>query len=281
MPCYAGRTRWIDRQAERIQMEDQDIRQTLQRLEEQQQQLLAQLAKSENKQKRDFWDKLAAISPIMSGMAIALSALLCTYQYNQQQIKLQEAQTVERFIPHLMGNDTSKRMAILAMKTLVNTDLAAKYAAMFPSAGTISALKTIARNGDRQDKEIVSKVLNKTADQLSAEKNPDDVSIETLDHAEQNPPKLTHPDQVPANDPDVPSLTIPTDESKDATIPGDAKKPAPFRGLEESLESPVKRDAESKVIRPDRNLHIDRNLHLDRSKPTATSSAQDETNVEL
>lgn len=256
-------------------MEDQDIRETLQRLEEQQQKLLTELAKSENKQKRDFWDKLAAISPIMSGMAIALSALLCTYQYNQQQIKLQEAQTVERFIPHLMGNDTSKRMAILAMKTLVNTDLAAKYAAMFPSAGTISALKTIARNGDKQDKEIVSKVLHKTADQLSADKDPDDVAIDTFDRPEQQTPKLTHPDQAPANASEIPSLTGPTEESKDATIPGDAKKTTPYKGLEESLESPAKHDTESKLIHPDRNLHIDR------SKPTATSSAHDETNMEL
>ncbi|MDZ4834637.1 MAG: hypothetical protein SGJ27_12735 [Candidatus Melainabacteria bacterium] len=139
-------------------MDDQELKQTLDRLEEQQRKIFEQLSDSNSQsRRRDFWDKLTAISPILSGVAIALSALLCTYQYNQQQIKLQEAQTVEKFIPHLMGNDTSKRMAILAMKTLVNTDLAAKYAAMFPSEGTLSALKTIAKNGDNQDRRIISK----------------------------------------------------------------------------------------------------------------------------
>ena len=141
-------------------MDDLELKQQLEKLEEQQRKILDQLNSQNNQPKRDFWEKLSAVSPIISGVAIALSALLCTFQYNQQQIKLQEAQTIERFIPHLMGNDTSKRMAILAMKTLVNTDLAAKYAAMFPSAGTISALKTIAKNGDSQDKKIVSKTYH-------------------------------------------------------------------------------------------------------------------------
>lgn len=147
-------------------MDDQELRQSIAYLQAQQEKILLQLAKQE-KSRRDFWDKLAAISPVLSGIAIALSALLCTYQYNQQQIKLQEAQTVEKFIPHLMGNDTSKRMAILAMKTLVNTDLAAKYAAMFPSQGTLSALQTIAKTGDLQDRKIVSQALDKTLNELS------------------------------------------------------------------------------------------------------------------
>jgi len=168
-------------------MDDLELKQTLQRLEEQQQKILSELGNSNRPQKRDHWEKIAAISPILSGLFIALSALLCTYQYNQQQIKLQEAQTVERFIPHLMGNDTSKRMAILAMKTLVNTDLAAKYAAMFPSAGTISALKTIAKTGDSQDKKIVQQVLGKTSETLPQDEGKDDDASPLILEGEDQP----------------------------------------------------------------------------------------------
>jgi len=151
-------------------MDEQELKTRLERIEEQQSKLLAYLEKSNSHVKRDLWEKLTAISPIISGICIALSALLCTYQYNQQQIKLQEAQTIEKFIPHLMGTDTSKRMAILALKTLVNTDLAAKYAAMFPSEGTLSALRTIAKTGDSRDKKIVNEALDKTIKEVSADK---------------------------------------------------------------------------------------------------------------
>lgn len=168
-------------------MNDQDLKETLQRLEEQQQKIFERLDQQPPPQNHDFWDKLSAISPIMSGIAIATSALLCTYQYNQQQIKLQEAQTIEKFIPHLMGNDTSKRMAILAMKTLVNTDLAAKYAAMFPSEGTLSALKTIAKTGTSEDKKIVSKALGKTIDELQDDQTDDPDSFSKLEEVKGDP----------------------------------------------------------------------------------------------
>lgn len=164
-------------------MENAELEQAILRLEAQQAELIELVSQSQTKKhKRDFWEKLNAIGPILSGFLIAMSALICTYQYNQQQIKLQEAQTIEKFIPHLMGTDTSKRMAILALKTLVNTDLAAKYAAMFPSAGTVSALRTIANTGNSQDRRIVSQALGKTIDELKSRKKDDsDVKADAQD----------------------------------------------------------------------------------------------------
>jgi hypothetical protein len=253
-------------------MDDQELKEALLRLEEQQQKIVTQLAVAENR--RDFWDKLSAISPIISGMAIALSALLCTYQYNQQQIKLQEAQTIERFIPHLLGNDTSKRMAILAMKTLVNTDLAAKYAAMFPSAGTISALKTIAQNGDSQDKEIVSKALHKTETELS-DKSENIDSVEAVEDIPSDDVKQTHQDAQPVS---VDAMQDETAEGTkmEVTAPGDkAKAPTHQTAPEEKVpgsESQNKHEGEPKPA------HSHSTGQTDRAKPT---TAQENASVEL
>ncbi len=197
-------------------MDDQELRQSIAQLQAQQEKIMLQLARQENT-RRDFWDKLAAISPVLSGIAIALSALLCTFQYNQQQIKLQEAQTVEKFIPHLMGNETSKRMAILAMKTLVNTDLAAKYAAMFPSQGTLSALQTIAKNGDLQDKKIVSQAMDKTLNELSGKTTSTDESSDSVANSQSaiNAASPSNPALLPSNDSTTDS--IPAQPSSDDT----------------------------------------------------------------
>lgn len=227
-------------------MDDLELKETLERLEEQQRKIIEQLSNSStNAPKRDFWEKLAAISPIISGVAIALSALLCTYQYNQQQIKLQEAQTVEKFIPHLMGNDTSKRMAILAMKTLVNTDLAAKYAAMFPSEGTLSALKTIAKNGTSQDKKIVSK----TYDQITKDDSilkPNDLQTSANTTSVQEP--SLQPEQTST------TATTDTDTAGDTA---QAEKPhvpvpkehSPIPGKEHSVAPPREHPADDKESR--------------------------------
>ena len=250
-------------------MDDQELRQTLQRLEEQQEKIISELARVEGK--RDFWDKLSAISPILSGVAIALSALLCTYQYNQQQIKLQEAQTVEKFIPHLMGNDTSKRMAILAMKTLVNTDLAAKYAAMFPSAGAISALKTIAKTGDSQDKRIVSEFLHKTADEQSDSKGKTIDSVDVIE--EPTVDVIVKPEHADAPKP------ASTDAAAAAAGPGDTKSdqkvdtkgdtnPPADKGRSHAKEHPVTTDEKDAVETQSKHDPETRPNHVDGTKST-------------
>lgn len=241
-------------------MDDLELKQTLERLEEQQQKIIEQLATSSSaSSKRDFWDKLAAISPIISGVAIALSALLCTYQYNQQQIKLQEAQTVEKFIPHLMGNDTSKRMAILAMKTLVNTDLAAKYAAMFPSQGTLSALKTIAKNGSIQDKKIVSKTYTEIEENEKINSKSDGIEIKDNDNPSATEASLTpEPATHSVVDLDTAGDTIPTE------------KPIKDLPVKEGKEhSPTAEDKESREDSlPKRELET-RQPHLERIRSNA------------
>jgi hypothetical protein len=121
-----------------------------------------------NKPKKDVWDKLGAVAPIISGALIFVMGGWFTYTYNQQQLHLQEIQTIEKFIPHLMGNDQSKRAAILAISSLTNAELATKFAGIFSSPGTVSALQSLAENGTQKDKNIATDALARALENLAA-----------------------------------------------------------------------------------------------------------------
>lgn len=108
---------------------------------------------------KDIWDKIGAIAPIASGILIFGAGWLFTYAYNEQQLRLQEVQTIERFIPHLMGSEQSKKAAILAISSLTNPELAARFASIFASSGTVSALQSIAEQGDQHERKVATKAL--------------------------------------------------------------------------------------------------------------------------
>ncbi len=147
-------------------MSDTNIELLLARIAEQQHELLAEL-QSQRKTRKDFWDRLTAISPIMAAAIMACIGAYFTYSYNQQQLKMQEIQTVERFIPHLIGDEKTKRAAILAISSMGNAPLAAKVASIFASEGTASALRSIASNGEEKDQKIVREALYKTLEVLT------------------------------------------------------------------------------------------------------------------
>jgi hypothetical protein len=138
---------------------------TLTRVESQQKELMQHSRKGFGK--KDLWDRFGAMAPITSALIIACTGAYFTYTYNQQQIKVQEIQTIEKFLPHLVGDEKSKRAAILAMNSLGNTKLAAKVAAIFASEGTASALTSMAKQDDSQDKEAVHEALYRTLDALA------------------------------------------------------------------------------------------------------------------
>ncbi len=118
--------------------------------------------------KKDGWDKIGAVAPIISGMLIFVMGGWFTYTYNQQQLRLQEIQTIEKFIPHLMGNDQSKRAAILAISSLTNAELATQFAQIFSSPGTVSALRSLAESGTEKDKNIATDALARALENLAA-----------------------------------------------------------------------------------------------------------------
>jgi hypothetical protein len=129
------------------------------------------------KPKKDIWDIMSAATPLISGILISGIGLYFAYSNNEAQLKLQETQTIERFFPHLNGTEQEKKAAILAISSLTNTETAAKYAELFPSEGTASALKTIASSGSVQphDKDVANKALvstfHKMADDYQATQN--------------------------------------------------------------------------------------------------------------
>ncbi|MBS1956969.1 MAG: tetratricopeptide repeat protein [Cyanobacteria bacterium SZAS-4] len=117
---------------------------------------------------KDNWDKITAVAPIISGMLIFMMGGFFTYAYNQQQLRLQEIQTIEKFIPHLMGNEQSKKAAILAMSQLTNPELAGKFAGIFASTGTVSALQSMVENGNAHERGIATKALSDALESLAA-----------------------------------------------------------------------------------------------------------------
>lgn len=144
------------------------------RITEQQQELLRELKAQRESQvqaakpHKDFWDRLSALTPIIGASIMACIGAYATFTYNQQALRVQEIQTVEKFIPHLVGDDRAKRAAILAISSMGNAPLAAKVAKIFASPGTASALRSMAETAsDQQDKTVINDALAKTLDALA------------------------------------------------------------------------------------------------------------------
>lgn len=151
-------------------MDNDEVKLLLAEVIEQQKQLNEQLTKQ--KAGKDGWDRLAALAPIFSALIIALVGAYFTFSFNQQQLKVQEIQTIERFIPHLAGSEQSKRAAILAMSSMGDTKIAAKVASIFASEGTVSALHSIAATTtDNANKEEVIAALTKALETMSEKYN--------------------------------------------------------------------------------------------------------------
>ena len=54
----------------------------------------------------------------------------------------------------------AKRAAILALYTMTDTATASKFAQIFASTGTVSALQSMSRTGSDKDKSIASEALS-------------------------------------------------------------------------------------------------------------------------
>ncbi|MBA3993380.1 MAG: hypothetical protein C0469_07620 [Cyanobacteria bacterium DS2.3.42] len=121
---------------------------------------------SATRPEKDKWDKIAAVAPIISGIFIFLAGGVFTFSYNQQQLKVQEIQTIEKFIPHLTGSEQSKKAAILAINSLADAKLAGRIASIYASQGTVSALQTMTKTGNDKDREIAEQALAKTVESL-------------------------------------------------------------------------------------------------------------------
>ncbi len=114
--------------------------------------------------KKDFWDKLGAVGPLAVGLFISTLGSWATYSYNQRQIRVQQVQTVEGFMEYLLGDEESQRLAIIAISSLGNSQLAVELAGLYKTPGTTSALVAISATGDEEAQALANSALQAAAD---------------------------------------------------------------------------------------------------------------------
>lgn len=150
-------------------MADENLENVLRELVEQQKKVAEALEKNARKGK-DFWDKFGSMSTFLSTVVIAAIGAIFTHVYNlkqnernealkQQEIRIAQIQTVEKFVPYLTGSEDQKKIAILALNSLGNTEVATKLAALYPSEGTVAALKVIAGSGKEPERKLANQAL--------------------------------------------------------------------------------------------------------------------------
>jgi len=130
-----------------------------------QKQSLKEIKALRNK-KKDIWDIFSTLSTFLSAVVIAALGLYFTNVYNERasarehqtkvyQTRILEMQTVEKFIPHLTGDEERKKVALLALTSLGSPEFAARFAKLSPSEGTESAADVImASAGSAEQTEI-------------------------------------------------------------------------------------------------------------------------------
>ena len=109
---------------------------------------------------KDFWDKLGAVSTLLSGILVGLIGIYATSVYNARQLDSQRLQqereisvrrveTVERFFTHLASDNQSIRGAALdTIAALGDEELAANLARHFGGEGSRSTLARLSRSQD-------------------------------------------------------------------------------------------------------------------------------------
>jgi hypothetical protein len=139
---------------------------------------IEKLEESQEKKQKDFWDKLNAGSGIISGVIVALIGFYAANIYNRrqkqheerikdQQLSLGQADTLEKFLPHLISDDPRLReSALLIISTLLGDDIAAELAAKLGGKGSAAALVQIASASSKRSSESVKMALGKIFDVL-------------------------------------------------------------------------------------------------------------------
>lgn len=104
------------------------------------------------KQPKDLWDKVAAISGLLSGFLAALVAIIIhsfLEKQKKREVAIQQAQTVQAFMPQLLSDKNRDVMvALLVIKELGNEKLATNLSDILDSKGAFFALQKIASGSD-------------------------------------------------------------------------------------------------------------------------------------
>jgi tetratricopeptide (TPR) repeat protein len=134
-------------------MIDEQIKEFL----DQQKTIIEKLSKSKEK---DRWDKLAILSTFLSSIVIAAVGIYFTSAYKAREVRVSEAQVIEKLVPHLSGKDEgAKGGALLAAAALGNNEMAARLGALYASPGTIQALVILSGKAKGEAKELLKDSL--------------------------------------------------------------------------------------------------------------------------
>ncbi|MBK8905422.1 MAG: trypsin-like peptidase domain-containing protein [Anaerolineaceae bacterium] len=120
---------------------------------------LTELDEKLNNPQKDVWDKLAAISGLVSGISVAIIGGLATYTYNERKRKadhahndrelaVQRVQTTQSFMPQLQSDDPRAVEAAILSISVLDARLATDLATLFRSEGAVVALSKIASSAN-------------------------------------------------------------------------------------------------------------------------------------
>lgn len=115
---------------------------------------------SEKSGRKDFWDKFASFSTFFSSVIIAGMATIFTHEYDKQQLNVNELTILEKFVPFLAsGTQSEQEVSIIEISALGDTNVAARLAKLYPNAGTLAGLQSVAKNGDASQQAIAKDAI--------------------------------------------------------------------------------------------------------------------------
>jgi S1-C subfamily serine protease len=130
---------------------------------------VAELSKKVDNPPKDNWDRLTALSGLITGGLVTLIGIFATRTYSRRQIAAEEAKTVQSFMPQLQSKDERDvEAALLAIAALGNSKLATGLASLYRSKGAISALSKIALSTNQKTAELAERSLEKQFSALKA-----------------------------------------------------------------------------------------------------------------
>jgi hypothetical protein len=102
------------------------------------------------KPQKDNWDKLSAISGLISGSIIVLVGLFVTSALKKRELAISQVQTVLRFLPQLQsGGPKEKEATLLAIQALdTKSGLALDIASLYRDEGSINAIRKMGSGPD-------------------------------------------------------------------------------------------------------------------------------------
>ena len=154
-------------------MHDEDLKTILSggldKLDRQLQELSKEI-KSEKK-KKDIWDKISAISPLMSGVVVASVALYFTLTFNARQnqrdsdikVKGNRINELEAFVKYIplfaTGSEREKKLAVEVFIAAGYDSLANRFTQLDQSPGAVAGIAKVASVGPKKDREMASKTI--------------------------------------------------------------------------------------------------------------------------